>query len=141
MAKFNYIQNLIKQNGENWIVSFSPMDIQNRIAPRVIKDMVRGFIDYEKYGQYFLDSKFLSNLIIACTNELEINNLYATSLEFYQQYHPNVPNIGIHVNHLKSLCYIYNLLVSRLSMVQQTSNIGYLADVAALLRSYKNHLN
>ena len=114
MAKYNYIQNLIKQHGENWIVNFSPVDIQNRVAPRVFKDMVRGFIDYEKYGKYFLDSKFMTNLIIACTNELEINSLYATSLEFYMQYHPNVPNINIHLNHLKALCYIYNLLYNRL---------------------------
>lgn len=141
MAKYNYIQNLVKQYGDNWIVNFSSTDIQNRVAPRVFKDMVRGYINYETVGKYFLDSKLLENLIIACNNELEVNNLYAMSVEMFMQYYPQYPNISAHLNHLKCLVFIYNILNQKFQMVKETGNIGYFADISSILLGYKNHLN
>lgn len=136
----NYITNMIRQYGENWIVALKPDDIQ-RQAKRIFKEMIKGMIDYEKFGNYFLDAKFLDNLIIAASNELEINMLYLKAVAFYQQYYPMEPNITVHLTHLDSLCRIYNTIIGKLNAVKQTGNIGYLADMPALLYSYRNHLN
>ena len=76
MAKNNsYIQMMMNQNGDEWILALRPEDIQ-RSTRRIVKDMVRGTIDYQTQGKFFLDPKFMENLIIGVSNELEINSFY-----------------------------------------------------------------
>ena len=42
----SYIQMMINNNGDDWIIALRPEDIQ-RSSKRIVKDMVRGIIDYE----------------------------------------------------------------------------------------------
>lgn len=140
MARKNYFEMNQEKFGENWIVALKPDQIQNA-GKRIVSEMVNGQIDYQKYGMYFLDGKFLDNLIIKCSNELEINTLYYRAVSYYNQSFPNIPNVTIHVNHLQCLCYIYNTILNKLNMVKQYHDIGYLADTSAMLYSYRNHLN
>lgn len=139
MAKTNYIQNMVKTNGENWIVTVTPDDIQ-RNSKRIFKEIVKGFIDYQEVGHYFLDPKFLDNLIISCQNELEINTLYCNAVAFFQKYNPGYPNITVQLNHLQALCYIYSVLLNKLLTVKNSNNFSCLVDTCALLCNYKNHL-
>lgn len=138
--KNNYITNMIRQFGENWIVALKPEDIQ-RSGKRIFKEIVKGQYDYEQTGKYFLDGKFLDNLIIAASNELEINTLYYNAITFYMQYNPQIPNISVQQTHLQILCYIYNMIYTRLCTVKETGNIGCMHDISAFLYSYRNHLN
>ena len=140
MARTNFIQNMMKQYGENWIVALKPDDIQ-RFGKRIFKEMVKNQIDYQKEGNYFLDGKFLDNLIISARNELEVNTLYCNALTFYMQYNTIEPMVSVKLTHLQSLCYIYKVILDKLNMVKNTSNIGWLADTSALLYNYRNHLN
>ena len=138
--KNNFITNMIRQYGDNWIVAMNPENIQ-KSAKRIFKEMVRGQYDYEKLGEYFLDGKFLDNLIVAASNELEINTLYYNALSFYMQSFPQTPNISPAIVHVQKLAYIYNVILQALSTVKQTGNIGYLHNICALLYSYRAHLN
>ena len=140
MARMNYIQNMEKQFGENWIASLRPEDIQ-RSGKRIFKEMVRGNIDYQQHGKYFLDSKFLDNLIISVRNELEVNTLLFNAVTFYKMYNMDAPNVSVQLTHLQSLCYIYNTILYRLTSVRNTGNIGWLADLSGLLYNHRNHLN
>ena len=137
--KSNYMDTMIAQYGENWIVSMTPEDIQ-RSARRLIKEMVRGYMDYEKYGKYFLDTKFLDNIIVAVNNEYELSSLHYNALCLYRNCYPNIPNLSIHVNHDYALMQIYGTVLQKLNMVKQDNNIGWLMDTAALLNQYKFHL-
>ena len=67
----SFIQQMINQRGQDWIVTMTPENIQKN-AKRIVRDIARGFIDYDKCGYIFLDPKFTENLIIAIRNELEI---------------------------------------------------------------------
>lgn len=140
MARKNYFESNIERFGENWIAALKAEQIQNA-GKRIINEMVNGQINYEKHGMYFLDGKFLDNLIIKCKNELEINTLYYQAVSFYMSTFPNIPNIAVHVNHLQALCYIYNVILTKLTMVKEYGDIGCLADTSALLYNYRNHLN
>lgn len=140
MAKNNsYIGNMISQYGDDWIVALSPDNIQ-RSTKRIVKDMIRG-INYETYGKYFLDSKFLENLIIGVSNELETNTLNYNACKFYFQYYPMIPNIQPHIYHLERVCFIYSTILVRLQQVKLTGNVGYLTDISALLYNDRNNLN
>ena len=135
-----YIETMIKQFGSDWLVAVNPDNIQ-RSTKRIIKDMINNNIDYGKYGQYFLDSKFIENIIIACNNEYEEASLHYNALVFYQQYYPQIPNIGPLIHHDQCLIFIYSTVLNKLNAVRLTSNIGELYDVGATLFQYKNHLN
>lgn len=137
---FNYLKQMEDQRGEAWIVSLKPEEIQQN-AKRITKDMVKGAIDYNRYGYAFLDSKFLENLFIGVSNELEINTLYYNASVYYQQAFPTYPNISAAIAHLEKILYIYNTIYERLNCVRATGNIGYLADIAPLLYNERNHLN
>ena len=137
----SYIAMMIANRGEDWLVMSTPENIQNSFR-RIVKDMVKGIIDYEAHGKYFLDPKFMENLIIAITNELEINTLNLTSCKFYYANYPTAfTNMGTHIAHLESLDYIYRTILDKLYYTRSTGNIGYLTDISGVLFNYKNHLN
>jgi hypothetical protein len=143
MAKtpYSYIKQMEDQRGkESWIVSLRPEEIQNS-TKRIVKDMVKGAINYDTMGYAFMDSKFLENLFIGVSNELEINTLYYNACVAYQQTYPTYPNIASAIAHLQKLLTIYNTIYTRLSYVRSTGNIGYLSDIAPLLYNDRNHLN
>lgn len=142
MAKqpYSYIKQMEDQRGENWIVTLRPEDIQNS-TKRIVKDMVKGAIDYTTQGYIFGDSKFLENLFIGVSNELEINTLYYNACVYYMQSFPGTPNISPAIAHLQKLINIYSIVYSRLDAVRASGNIGYLTDIASLLYNDRHHLN
>ena len=141
MAKNNnsYIQMMVNQQGEDWIINVRPEDIQ-RSTKRIVKDMVKGSMDYEKFGKYFLDLKFMENLIIGVSNELAINTLNYNSCKFYYMYFPQTPNLGPHVYHLERLVFVYSTILEKLNYTKTTGNIGYLTDISGMLFNDRNHL-
>ena len=113
MAKQNYFQDMEQryQGNENaWINVITPQDIQKSAVKRIFREMVNGAYDYEKYGNYFLDSRFLENLIVAANNKLEYYTLLNNAVSMYRGYYPMYPNIGAHFSHLQNLYYIYSTI-------------------------------
>lgn len=137
--KNNYFKQNITKYGETFISLVTPDQIQGQ-ARRIVKELVRGEIEFEKYGQFFLDMKFLDNLIIGIRNEVDDYSLYYTAVNFFRQYYPNTPNITVRENHLAALCYIYNVVLTRLEAVKINMDIGCLADISALLYNYRSHI-
>lgn len=141
MAKTNsYIEMMIAQRGEEWITTVRPEDIRNS-TKRIVKDMVKGSIPYEKYGYCFLDPKFLENLLIGVCNELESNTFNYNGCQLLQATYPSIPNLPQHVNHLSRVVYIYGTIRNKLEMVKMTGNVGCLTDIPGLLYNDRNHLN
>ena len=140
MAKYNcYISNMLSQFGEDWIARVTPEAIQ-RSTKRIVKEITKGSIDYEAYGQQFMNPKFIENLIIGISNELEINNMNLAACRLYYSYYPSTPNMGNHINHLDRVCYAYSTILERLNYVKVSGNIGYMVDIPGLLYSDRKHI-
>lgn len=140
MAKVNnYFTTMISQRGEDWLLSVRPDEIQNA-TKRIIKDMAKGTIDYEKVGKTFLDPKFLENLLIGVSNELESNTFNYNGCNLLYQQNPGIPNLPQHIYHLSRLLFIYGTVYNRLLAVKQNWDIGYLADLSGLLYNDRNHI-
>lgn len=137
MAHNGYIDNMVKQYGDNWIVALKPEDIQ-KATKRIVKDMVRGNINYEKNGKYFYDPKFLENIIIAIDNELEICSLHYNALVFYQSYFPQIPFITMHINNDAAICLVYNTIYNKLLAFKQSGDLGVMVDIPGILYQYRN---
>ena len=135
----NYISQMISQFGETWVSLVKPEDIQ-KSARRIAKEMVLAKIDYEKYGEYFLDAKFIDNLIIALQRERDANSLYADAIGVCINYWSNRPNIFNFYKEAAALAYVYDMILYKLSCVKSTGNIAFLVDISAYLFNYKNYL-
>ncbi len=135
----NYFkQNIDKFNTPEFISLITPDQIQ-RQAKRIVKELVKGDIEFEQYGQYFLDMKFMENLIIGISNELDDYLLYYNAVKFYKDFFPTTPNINIKENRLQCICYVYQVILGKLNAVKVSGNIGYLTDTSALLNNYIHH--
>jgi len=132
----NYFTMMLnKYNGnENFIVALKPEQIQRSAKERIFREMIRGQIDYTKYGKYFADTKFLENLIIAADNELTNNSVVSTALQFYDLNYPGDVNIRYNVARYNNLTIIYNAILYRLMMIKQTGDIGWLTDLQHVVR-------
>lgn len=135
----NYITQMISQYGETWVSLVKPEDIQKQ-ARRIAKEMVFNKIDYEKQGIYFLDSKFIDNLIIALQRERDANSLYNDAIGFYRQFYPNIPNIDNFHKEVYSLTWIYNIILYKLELTKSTQNPAHLVDISAYCFNHKNYL-
>lgn len=138
MARTNYFKRQEDNRGENWIQSMRPEDIQYS-AKSLFKEMIKGNIDYQKYSMYFLDPKFMDNLIINAENEYSANSLIYNALVYYINICP-LPEVNVQITHHDALVKIYSAIYQRLKMVKETSNVGYLMDVSGVLYQYHKHL-
>ena len=137
----NYFTSSIKHYGtEDFIVMLKPEEIQRAAKERIFREMVRGRIDYTQFGQYFLDSKFLSNLIIAADNELTNNVVISQALEFYDLNFPGHYEVIHNRTKHGNLVFIYRVLLERLRQLEVDGNVGVLTDIQYVLNGIKQYI-
>lgn|SRR5574344_480075 len=134
----NYFTNMIRRyNREDFIAQMKPEQIQRSAKERIFREMVRGQIDYAKLGQYYLDPKFLENLLIAADNELKNNIACATALSFYDLAYPGDTLIIHNKTKFENLSFVYNCILQRLQSLKETGNVGCLTDLQFVLANFK----
>jgi len=137
----NYFTSSIQRYGaEDFIQSLRPEDIQRSAKERIFREMVKGKIDYTQFGQYYLDGKFLANLIVACDNELTNNVVIANALIEYDINHPGHIEIIHNRTRYSYLVNIYQVLLDRLKAVEVTGNVGVLTDIPYVLNGIKQYI-
>lgn len=137
----NYFTSMArKYQTDDFMIRLTPEKIQRSAKERIFKEMARGQIDYTQYGKYFLDSKFLSNLIISCENELTNNTVITKALRFYDMNMPGNPLVGPNLSYHYNLCFMYQTILSRLQSLKLSGDIGCLTDIQYVLSGIKNIL-
>ena len=137
-----YFASMIRRypDAPNFIVYLKPEQIQRSAKERIFREMVRGQINYAEYGQYYQDSKFLENLIIAANDELISNATLRDALAFYDLYCPGQQNVITCRARHENLVYVYYVILTKLNEVKFYNNVGYLADLQYILNGYRNAL-
>lgn len=128
------------QDVPNFIWYLKPEQIQKSAKERIFREMIRGSIDYSENGQYFQDTKFLENLIIAAQDELINNTIIRDSLKFYNYSFPGQIDVIKLVARYENLAYVMNVIYNKLNETKYTGNIGPLTDIQYILNSYRNLL-
>lgn len=137
----NYFTSAIKHYGtEDFVMCMKPEEIQRSARERIFREMVRGKIDYTLYGKYFLDNKFLGNLIVAASNELTNNICVSQALELFDLTYPGHIEIVHNRTKYGNLVYIYNVLLERLRQVELSGNVGVLTDIQYVLNTVKQYI-
>lgn len=139
--KQNYFDMNIRQNGDDFMNTMSPRSIQRSAKQRIFREMIKGEIDYSVYGKYFLESKFLENLIISANEELNNNAVIKTALIDFDLRNPGNNLVSTLAGKYTNLEFIYYTLYDRLLKVKQSGgNIGFLSDLSAVLFPYRDQI-
>ena len=138
----NFFSNMKKKYDgvPNFVWYLKPEQIQKSAKDRIFREMIRGQISYDDNGQYFQDSKFLENLIIAAQDELINNSTIRDALVYYDSSLPGNQNVITLRARYENLVYIYNVLYNKLMNVKMSGNVGCLIDIQNILGAYRNAL-
>ena len=135
--KMNYFQTNIQRFGEDFLDFKKAEEIQ-RDCKFIFKDMVFGNIDYEKYGMYFMEPRFLEQLIIKSEIDAKKHNLkYIALHEFSIRYNNTdaAQLAAIEAN----MFHIMNTINEQLLLVKYNNyNISYLTYLPSKLRDFRN---
>lgn len=142
MAKNNgnyFTSSIGKYNTEDFVTLMTPEEIQ-RDAKRIFREMIKGKIDFAKYGKYFQDPKFTDNLIAICDSEYRYNSQNNEALRFYDLQFPGNQQVAYNIYTTNILAYCYGIIFSRLQQVKSSmyENVGVLTEIPILLRDYRN---
>lgn len=134
----NFFTNMIRRySREDFVVALKPEQIQKSAKDRIFREMIRGQIDYAKFGSYYFDPKFLENLIIAADNELRNNIACEAALSFYDLHHPGDGVVIHNKTKFGNLVVIYSGILQRLQSLKMTGDIGFLTDLQFVFADYK----
>lgn len=138
----NWFTTMINRyNGNQEFVPFlKPEQIQKGAKERIFKEMALGRINYETYGNYFLDPKFLENLIVASDDEVINCSTILQSLKFYDTYNPGQLYVVRNITRYSMLLPIYSVIQNRLNAVKVSGTIAPLADIPYVLKDYSKVL-
>lgn len=137
----NYFDMMIERyNSEDFVVNITAEQIQKSAKNRIFREMVKGEIDYAMYGGYFLDPKFLENLIIAAQDELRNKETIYNALRFYDFYHPGSIDVVYNITLYQNLVIVYTAILQRLSSLKYGGDIGILTDIQYVLRDQKKYM-
>lgn len=139
----NYFTNIINRfNGdEDFVWRLKPEQIQKSAKDRIFREMIRGQIDYSLYGKYYLDTKFMENLIVAAKDELNNNIIIYNALNYEDLNIPGIPEVIAMKYRYNCLVYIYQVIVNKLEQCKFTGNVGVLNDIQYILgQQFKNFI-
>lgn len=143
MGKINnyFDMMLTRYDGDqDFIVKITPEQIQRYAKQRIFREMIRGEIDYTVYGKYFLNPKFLENLIIAAQDELRNKSTIANALRFYDLYFPGSIDVVHNSNLHQNLVVIYDHLYQKLMTLKFCGDIGVLIDIQYVMKDYQKYM-
>ena len=138
----NYFTTMISRyNGSQEFVQFlKPEQIQKSAKERIFREMARGQIDYSQFGNYYLDNKFLENLIVAANDEMINATVISNALYFYDTQFPGDYTVARIRARQEQLKVIYYTIYTRLCNVKYTNDIGCLTDIQYVLKDISKNM-
>lgn len=140
----NYFTQGIRERGENFIQYKSPRDLQND-ALKVFREIARGQVDLQKYGEYFLVPQFLESCLQAAWNKFSFHSISASGVDMLisnymnQGIMPDDHVIGVKEQH-KRTAEAYSIIYHSLCNLRITGELGNLFVLVSKLQNYKYNL-
>ena len=136
----NYFETNIQRFGDDFLDCKKVEEIQ-RDSKFIFRDMVYGNINYEKHGIYFMDPRFLEQLIIVSSIEAKKHDIKFRALAEFDTRYPGDQMASQLVYIENGMRIIMETLYNYLNMVKKDNyNIAYLTQIPAILISYKKIL-
>lgn len=151
MAQNNRNNNRNNKKRGNWfdqqIQRYETPDFIKQIRPeqlvkdaiRVFRDIARGNIDVEKYGEYFLDPYFIDTCLTAANSKHVLHEISKIGIESLitspqSANYPDAPTV--HNYHMRA-SEGYKIIVNALVSIKMSGDIKYIYAMAAQLSRYR----
>lgn len=135
----NYFAQQIQNNGVDFIEKLRDDQLQ-RDSIRIFRDIARGNISIDEYGEYFLNPKLINAAISAAYSKFVLFGTSKVALELLMNTpgksaeFPDAPQIFSY--HLKGY-EAYSLILNTMTNLKNTNNIEYLYVMANNLTKYR----
>ena len=138
----NFFTKQQQKHGDDFMKMMTARDIQNG-ACQIFREIGRGRIDINKFGQYFLDPQFLECLIVEALANLNAHALNYRALNWYISNNFESQDIQFQTmildNHKKAT-QAYEIIFNNLSSIKATGDIHYLFTMANCLKNVRNNI-
>lgn len=134
--KMNYFESNIQKFGQDFLDFKRTEEIQ-RDCKFIFRDMVFGNINYEKHGMYFMEPRFLEQLIIQSEIESRKHAIKFSALSEYNLNHGD--NLSVQLACIEQDMYmITSTIYNQLRLVKANNyDISYLTYLPALLKDHR----
>lgn len=140
-GKTSYFDMAIQKDGEDFLDSKSANEIVKDAKKRIFKDMAYGNINYEKYGRYFTEARFLDQLLAVAEDEMYNHQTMWQALTMLDQNNPgNIRTITL-CNKENRLATAYGIIYTCLKYVKDTGyNISVLPNLTSQIYQFAQDL-
>lgn len=143
--KENYFSRAIRDFGPNFVDEAKTAEMLSIEAPRIIRDMVLGKVQYEDYISYIVHPKMIAALIGYCNRKLQYYSICAemgnTALSIWSANGIMITQEMSSVNEINhALSYSYSLLVQTLQYVDQIPDPQQLMIMTSKIHDYANYI-
>ena len=135
----NYFAQNIQRFGENFINQKSPRDIQFD-SIRLFRDIAKQNIDFNKYGEYFLNDMFMNNIMVGANSKYQLFKTNYDGVLLLSQQQPNDSIIMSVLENNRRCRDAYANIINALNMFRATQNINVLFQLSSILRDYRNNI-
>lgn len=134
----SYFDQAVRDLGENFLSFKDVTTIQRDAKKRIFKDMAFGNINYEKYGIYFMDPRFIDNLIIAAEDEMTNHMYKAQSLYMFDMANPGIQKVIALQAFEARLWSAFTIIWQHMSYIKNTnySDISQLPNLTFAISQY-----
>mgnify|MGYP004470986765 CR=1 FL=1 len=137
----NYFTRSIQKKGLNFMSLKSSSEFEVD-AIRVFRDLARGNINIDEYGEYFLNEIFLDSCIKTAysnltKNELSFKGMQLLYKESYEKFNYVDVNIPTLMEYYRKMSEIYRIIYSYLNLVKETKETIYLVVLSDALYEYR----
>lgn len=143
--KENYFSRAIRDYGPNFIDEVKTAENLSIEAPRIIRDMVLGKVQYEDYVGYIAHPKMQAALLGYCNRKLQFHGISAEMCTLaINSYAANgmviSPEMQNVVQTHQSLFYCYSIMVQTLQYINQMPDPQQLIIMTSKIHDYANYI-
>ncbi len=133
----NYFVQQIQRNGVNFLDTIRD-DILQRDSIRIFRDLARGNINIDQYGDYFLNPKLINAAITASYSKFVLYSTSKAGIELlinspFGKDYSNAPEI---LNYYMRASEAYGLIYNAMMSIRQTNDINHLYSLVNKISSY-----
>lgn len=135
----NYFQQNINKSGRNFMDTM-PLDKMKSDCVRVFRELARGFIDINDYGDYFYNQSFLGSCINVAQTKFNFHSISAMGVYCLIVNNIQAENAHAIYDHHNNAAIGYMTIINALTEFRVTGDKYILVNLVLNLAPYRNFI-
>ena len=140
-TKTSYFDMMVQKEGEDFLDRKTADELVRDAKRRIFKDMAYGNIDYEKHGRYFMEPRFLDQLLCVAEDEANNHQKYWQALVMLDSTCPGDLRTVTLCSKENRLATVYGIIYTHLKCVKDMGyNISVLPNMTSQIYQFAQDL-